>query len=143
MPGLIRHRRTWSCHGSSAMRSCPRFLLGLVALLALHAALAGAQPDLSEYRTVDQAIPAKPPDTDGLLVEQIAAGSPAEKADLKVGDVLLKLDNVVLIGADKLSELITARKPGDVVTLTLGPTAKPVEKKVVLAAEQVTEARPG
>jgi M6 family metalloprotease-like protein len=85
----------------------------------------------------------KAKDGTGLAVEQVTFASPAEKASLKVGDILLKIDGIPLPTPEKLSELIAARKPGDSVTLTLAGAGKAVEKKVVLAAAQVAEKKGG
>jgi hypothetical protein len=54
----------------------------------------------------------------GLVVEYVDAGSPAEKAGVKKGDVLQKLDDQVLINGPQLAVLVRDKKPGDVVKLT-------------------------
>src|SRR5262249_11560620 len=85
----------------------------------------------------------KAKDRDGLAVERVAPGSPAEMADLKVGEIILKVENVALDAPEKLRELLAAKKPGDLLTLTLAAAEQAVEKKVMLAAELVSERRPG
>src|SRR6185436_11921555 len=57
---------------------------------------------------------------DGLAIEHVAPGSPAEKAALKVGEIIFKIDNVVIATPEKLQELLAAKKPGDQLTLLLG-----------------------
>jgi M6 family metalloprotease-like protein len=69
----------------------------------------------------------------GMAIAQVVPGSPAEKVQLKAGDVLLKVDDVALTGADVLRNLLAAKKPGDVLTLVLGAAEKTVQKKVKLA----------
>jgi M6 family metalloprotease-like protein len=80
---------------------------------------------------------------EGVTIEQIFAGSPAEKARLKAGEVILKIDGIALSGAGQLRELLAAKQPDDVVTMTLLLAEKAVEMKVRLGAEQVTDGRQG
>ena len=49
----------------------------------------------------------------GLLVSQIREGSPAEKAGLKVGDVLIKADGTELERQGDLSRIIQEKEKGD------------------------------
>jgi len=49
----------------------------------------------------------------GLLVSQIREGSPAEKAGLKVGDVLVKADGTMLERQGDLSRIIQEKEKGD------------------------------
>jgi S1-C subfamily serine protease len=49
----------------------------------------------------------------------VAEGSPAAKAGLKKGDVLLAYDGVELSAWRELTERIAAGRPGDAVVLTL------------------------
>jgi M6 family metalloprotease-like protein len=79
----------------------------------------------------------------GLAIEQVAPGSAAQKADLKPGDVILKIDEAPLNAADKLVEVIAAHKPGDTVTVTLAAAGTPVQRKVVLGGELIAEKKPG
>jgi len=57
------------------------------------------------------------------VVVEVTAGGPAEKAGLKVGDIISRVDDVRLTGSVALSDLIARHKPGDEITLTLGATA--------------------
>ncbi len=56
---------------------------------------------------------------EGLLVQAVATDSPAMKAGLKNGDVILKLDNVKLGSPSEFSEAIRSRTVGEVVTLAI------------------------
>jgi M6 family metalloprotease-like protein len=76
----------------------------------------------------------EPDGTEGLKIEQVSPGSPAEKSKLKAGEVILKIDGVPLEGPEHLRELLSERKPGDLVTLTLLLAEKAVEYKVPVAA---------
>src|SRR5262245_14067414 len=71
---------------------------------------------------------------DGVVIRQISANSPAERARLKVDEVLLKFDGTDVASSDKLKELIAAKKPDDSITLTLLIADKQVEMKVTLGA---------
>jgi hypothetical protein len=54
----------------------------------------------------------------GLVVEFVDAGSPAEKAGIKKGDILQKLDDQLLINSQQLAVLVRDKKPGDAVKIT-------------------------
>lgn len=56
---------------------------------------------------------------EGALVENVAAGSPAEKAGVKQGDVILSVNGTKLDQENTLAGLISARKVGDTVTLSV------------------------
>ncbi len=71
----------------------------------------------------------------GAQLGEITAGSPAEKAGLKSGDVVTKLDERSIPNADALVAEIRTRAPGEKVKLTLGGD-KVVE--VTLGGQPVT-----
>jgi M6 family metalloprotease-like protein len=74
---------------------------------------------------------------DGLgLVERIMPGSPAATAGLKEGDKVLKIDGTRLTRATQLSEVLSAKKPGDTLSLALQRDGREVELKVALTAER-------
>jgi S1-C subfamily serine protease len=50
------------------------------------------------------------------VIEAVVAGSPAEKAGLKKGDVVISVDGAVLAPTEVLADVIGAKKPGDSVT---------------------------
>jgi len=58
---------------------------------------------------------------EGALVESIVPGSPAEKAGLKRGDLILSVDGTTVDQRNPLSDLVAARKVGDTVTLSVTP----------------------
>ena len=72
---------------------------------------------------------------EGVAIEEIVPGSPADRAKLKVGEVILRVDETDLASAQKLTDIIAAKKPDDSVTLTLMLAEKRVEMKVTLGAE--------
>jgi S1-C subfamily serine protease len=82
-------------------------------------------------------VPGMPPFPEGALVENVAAGSPAEKAGVKQGDVILSVDGTRIDEGKGLGDLITAKKIGDTVTLSVasaapGELGQPREVKVTL-----------
>jgi putative serine protease PepD len=54
---------------------------------------------------------------DGALVQEVASGSPADKAGLRVGDLVVAIDGKVVESYSELGARIRAHKPGDKVTL--------------------------
>jgi len=57
------------------------------------------------------------PEGVGLHVRHVEAGSAAEAAGLRAGDVLHKLDDQVLVNAEQLVVLVRMHSPGEAVTL--------------------------
>jgi hypothetical protein len=55
----------------------------------------------------------------GLVVAQVAQGSPAAKAGMQVGDLILTLDGEELTTRESFLEAIRALKPGDSILLTV------------------------
>lgn len=55
----------------------------------------------------------------GALIREVMGGSPAEKAGLKAGDIVTKMDDRLISGADELVASIRTRAPGEQVTFTL------------------------
>src|SRR5262249_45731163 len=53
---------------------------------------------------------------DGVKVKSVASGSPAEKAKLEVGDLLLKLDGDEFNRPNRLQDFLGDKKPGDTIT---------------------------
>ncbi len=69
---------------------------------------------------------------DGATVESISAGMPADDADLKVGDVIRKVDGKPVSGSIDLVVAIRTHVPGEKVTLTVDRKGKTFEVKVGL-----------
>ena len=55
----------------------------------------------------------------GLTVYSVSAGSGAEKAGIKQGDLIVKADGVDVTTVDALNEIKEKKSPGDYITLTL------------------------
>jgi serine protease Do len=75
--------------------------------------------------------------TDGALVAQVDPDTPAEKAGVRHGDVVLKVDDVVVRETRDLIDYVSAKGPGAKVVLELQRDGKRVKKEVLL------EERPG
>ena len=80
-----------------------------------------------DYRKalVDQGVPSLP-EKDGVMVAQVYEKSPAEKAGIKKGDIILSVDDVDLAklkkdneSVMKISTLVSEKKVGDTITLKL------------------------
>jgi M6 family metalloprotease-like protein len=79
-------------------------------------------------------------DGDGVVIEQVAPGSAAEKAKLKIGEVILRINDTSITGPAKLAEVLAAKKPDDMVNLTLVVAEKRVEMRMKLTqAERPAE----
>ena len=61
----------------------------------------------------------------GLDVEKVGRESPAEKAGMKAGDILLKMDGVELKSKEQFQELLKEKAPDDRVALELLRNGKP------------------
>ncbi len=68
----------------------------------------------------------------GIYIEQIIKNSPAEKAKLKVGDIITKIDGIEINKMSELKEYIYEKNPGDTVTLTVFKNKNVSEVKIKL-----------
>jgi serine protease Do len=84
--------------------------------------------DLSQ----DLATQFKVPDTSGALAEDVDAGGPADKAGLKNGDVIRKVNGEPVNDAGQLTLLVTNLAPGSVATLDVIRDGQPLTIKVTL-----------
>ncbi|HEY8723884.1 MAG TPA: trypsin-like peptidase domain-containing protein [Gaiellaceae bacterium] len=57
--------------------------------------------------------------TGGVTVSSVSAGSAADSAGLKAGDVITAVDGTNVATAEKLRAIIAGHKPGDSITLTI------------------------
>jgi serine protease Do len=70
----------------------------------------------------------------GALVEQVEAGSPAEKAGIKDGDVILAVDGQQVPRSEELPRIVARRAPGTHVKLTVLHNSQRHEVELTLAA---------
>jgi S1-C subfamily serine protease len=71
-------------------------------------------------------------DVRGILIDSVAAGGPAERAGLKVGDVILKLNGKDVSETNELRNEIAAMPPGTEVTLTIARDGRQQDVRVRL-----------
>ncbi len=76
----------------------------------------------------------------GLSITQVGPGSPAEKAGVKVHDVLHKIGDQLLVNDQQMRTLIRKHKAGDEMVLTVIRRAKPMTIKVKLAERVIPNA---
>jgi serine protease Do len=69
---------------------------------------------------------------EGALVSNVERGGPADKAGLKPGDVIRKLNGTKIIGSGDLPAIVGLASPGDKVTLEVWRQGKAVELKATL-----------
>jgi serine protease Do len=69
----------------------------------------------------------------GALVEEVEPGSPAEKAGLKQGDVIVAVDGQNVPHSGDLPRMVAPHHPGTQVTLGVIRDRKPLDVKVTLA----------
>jgi serine protease Do len=77
----------------------------------------------------------------GALIATVEPGSPADKAGLKPGDVVLAFNGQQIDDPNKLPRLVAATKPGGSATLKIWRDGKAEEVKFT-AAELTADARP-
>ncbi len=68
----------------------------------------------------------------GIYVAQISKDGPAKDSDLKVGDVILKIDGQEVNKMSELRKTIYQKKPNEEVTLTINRSGKESEVKIIL-----------
>ncbi len=72
----------------------------------------------------------------GLLVTRVEADSPAERAGVKVGDVIVKADGERVETVDRLSSIIQRKRKGDKVDLEIIRDRKPLSLQVEIDEEE-------
>ena len=77
----------------------------------------------------------------GAPITRITSGSGAEKAGLKTGDVLLKIDGAAITASTQVSDSLSEKKPGDVVTVAVHRNGKTDEVSVTLGSDPASEER--
>ena len=75
----------------------------------------------------------KLPDTKGVLVAAVEPRSPAEKAGLQTGDVILNFEGKPVQNANELPRVVAATKPGTTVTLDVWRNGSRRQVKATLA----------
>jgi serine protease Do len=79
---------------------------------------------------------------EGALVSNVERGSPAEKAGLKSGDVIRKIDGQPVISSGELTAVVSNSRPGQKVTLEVWREGKPMQLAATLGSS-TDKAEPG
>ncbi|HEY0488000.1 MAG TPA: DegQ family serine endoprotease [Telluria sp.] len=81
---------------------------------------------------------------EGALVSNVERGGAADKAGLKAGDIIRKLNGQPIIASGDLPAMLSTSKPGDRVTLDVWREGKIVQipAKLANASDKVAEAEP-
>lgn len=74
----------------------------------------------------------------GVIVEKIVEGGAASKADVKRGDVILKVDNVEVSQPNELQSYVAGKSAGSDVTLQIFRDGKEFDRKVTLKPKDET-----
>jgi hypothetical protein len=95
----------------------------------------GAAPGLRErsWSVWFGSVPSYGSDVEGFLLEGTSAGSPAEKAGLLKGDVIVQIGDIKIGGMSDFLYMLQVYKPGDVVLTRFLRDGKPEEVRVTLA----------
>jgi Do/DeqQ family serine protease len=74
----------------------------------------------------------KVPDMSGALVEDVTPGGPADRAGIKNGDVIRKLNGQTVEGSEQLTAMVTNVNPGTEVKLDILRDGQPMTIRLVL-----------
>lgn len=72
------------------------------------------------------------PSVEGALIAGVMRGSPADKAGIHPGDVLLAIDGKTVKDAENMLALIAALQPGDTGTFALRRDGKEIELRATI-----------
>ncbi len=99
------------------------------------------------YEALDQQIATENnlPVSDGAWVQAsdaqspgVVSGSPADKAGIKEGDIIVKIDNEKIDATHSLQSVIGGHKPGDKVSVTLNRAGKTLTLSATLGTAPST-----
>lgn len=77
-------------------------------------------------------------DSNGVPITFVSTGSPAERAKLKVGELLQKIDGIAVTSQEKLRDILAEKKPNDSVTVTIYIADKALDMKLALGTESTS-----
>jgi predicted metalloprotease with PDZ domain len=75
----------------------------------------------------------------GLIVSRLSEGEPAEKAGLKVGDVIVRVDGKRVESVDQFIDVIQGREKGDKIKIEFLREKKPMSVEVEVAEDRVAD----
>lgn len=73
----------------------------------------------------------------GIMIAEVMQGGPAEKAGLRSGDIIYKVDDTLIQSFDDLSDIIDNSKVGDQLRILANRNGQKVEARVVLTEGNV------
>lgn len=94
--------------------------------------------DLLEYGSVQEAVlgirvdNSEETDVEGVKISALTGEGGAEKAGLKPGDIIVKIDEVKISKFSELRGQLTAKRPGEFVNITVDRDGDLLTKKVIL-----------
>ena len=106
-----------------------RVATDLIAKKAVHVPYIG----VGSLDPVAAAEAGKPFNGPGVLITQVASGTPAESAGIHVNDVLVSIDGVTLVNGETLGGVLQRHRAGDQVPVTLRRGDQTVSVTVTLA----------
>ncbi|MBL8156944.1 MAG: PDZ domain-containing protein [Anaerolineae bacterium] len=121
-------------------KSIAVLLLALTALAVTAGVIAAQDTDTTSTKTWLGV--ALVEENDQVIVARVQSGSPADTADLQVGDVIVSFNGTAVATAAQLAELVQAAAPGDTATLEVQRNNESVNIDVVLGSASVND-RPG
>ncbi len=77
----------------------------------------------------------------GVMVQDIVEGGSASQADIKQGDVILKIDGKEINQPNELQSFVASKRAGTVVKLTLFRDGKEIERNVTLKAKDSKDSK--
>lgn len=73
---------------------------------------------------------------EGAYVMDVVEGSPAQKAGVEAEDIITKIDSEKITESNDLAKIISKKKVGEGITLTIWRNEKEVEIKVILGTQE-------
>jgi len=87
-------------------------------------------------------VPRDLPDRDAVVIDAVREGLGAEQAGLRAGDVIVAIDGIDGINADKLRDLIGKRKPGTDIRMTIERDGGPMNITVTTSENPAAAGQP-
>ncbi len=99
--------------------------------------------DLLEYGNVQEALIGITftEEEDGVKIKTVSEGGGAEKAGLKEGDIIKRVNNVEILKFSHLKGQLSAKRPGDKLVVIITRNGKELKKTVVLGKKNFIEIR--
>lgn len=86
------------------------------------------------YKILDKDIALLNDVPQGAYIQEVVDGSPAEKAGILEGDIVVSIDGKKIDKGNEVASIIAAHKIGDTITLSIWRDGKTLEVKTTLAA---------